>query len=56
MAASFPWIFLLTGAPVLMTVLVRLVAFRERWGVSSWAVVYLGSALSLGLIWTLSMR
>ena len=54
--ANLPWLITLTGAAVFMTALVRVIAFRERWGVASWAVVYLGSALSLGLIWTLSMR
>ncbi|HYC36506.1 MAG TPA: hypothetical protein VEC19_08810 [Usitatibacter sp.] len=50
------WTILLVASALFMTVTVRIVSWRDHWGLSGWAVVYLGSSLALGLIWNLALR
>jgi hypothetical protein len=50
------WLVILSSAAGAMTLLVRVAAIGERWVVSSWVVVYLGSALLLGVLWVLMRR
>lgn len=46
------WLLLISAA--LMTAVVRLFAWRERWTAWSWLIVFLGSALVMGGLWMMT--
>jgi hypothetical protein len=46
--------WLLLASAGLMTALVRLVAWRERWTAWGWVIAFLGSVLAIGALWLLA--
>jgi hypothetical protein len=50
------WWIVLNSTACFTTLLVRILAWKERWVGSSWVIVYLGCSLMIGVLWISTLR